>query len=284
MMMQMLYTSHIPQFPLSQFVDCLWHVSGQTHYIREKVLPTGTMNLIINFGSPHKVFDNTDNEKYNLCQNSWMTGLQTEYLVMEATAETNVIGVRFKPGGAYPFFDFPILELSDQIVDMDLIWGSFANEIRERLFEIDELAGKFKLFEKLLLTKLSSNLYGLDTVRFAVGEITQEDGLSTIRELSHKVGMSQKHLIHQFHKMVGVSPKLLARIFKFNHVLNRIDPAKPINWASIAYDCNYYDQAHFNKDFMAFTGLTPTTYLQLRYEFFGGSLNKGEDVNFVPIA
>ena len=282
--MQMLYISHKPQFPLSQFIDCLWHVSGQTPYLREKVLPTGTMNLIFNFGSPHKVFDKTDNEKFDLCQNSWIAGMQTECFVMEATAETNVVGIQFKPGGAYPFFDFPILELSNLIVEMDLIWGSIADEIREQLFEIDELTEKFKFLEEVLLIKLSSNLYGLNPVRFAVSQVEKTDGFSTIRELSDKVGMSQKHLIHQFHKMVGVSPKLLARIFKFNHVLNTIDPARPINWVSIAYDCNYYDQAHFNKDFMAFSGLNPSTYLQLRHEFLGDNVKKGEDANFVPIA
>jgi len=101
--------------------------------------------------------------------------------------------------------------------------------------------------------------------------------------LSDKVGLSQKHLINLFNKIVGVSPKMLQRIIKFNQVLHTIDPTKPINWAEIAHRCYYYDHAHFNKDFLTFSGFNPTTYLQLRQEFYGDVLPQGNDVNMVPI-
>jgi len=135
----------------------------------------------------------------------------------------------------------------------------------------------------MLLRKMKSNIYGLNMVQFAMQEIAHLNGILSIRKLSEKIGVSQKHLIAQFHKMIGASPKVFSRIVKFNQVLNAIDPSQPLNWAEIAYQCNYYDQAHFNKDFMAFSGLNPTAYVKLRRENLGQDIKKGEDVNFVPI-
>ncbi|MEM7345657.1 MAG: DUF6597 domain-containing transcriptional factor, partial [Chloroflexota bacterium] len=243
------FNAYIPEAPLSTFIECLWSVSTHTHYVREKVLPMGRIDLMINLGSPHKVVNKTNFNKFDLHKESWVSGFQTEYIVIEALAETNMVGIRFKPGGAYPFFDLPISEVSNQVVDMDLIWGNLIEEIRERLFEAKTTGERFKLLEVTLLKKLAFDLSSWQTVQFAVNQISQPSHFSTVKALSYQMGISQKHLISQFNKMVGVSPKSLARILKFNTVLDSIDPTQPINWADIAHQCHYYDQAHFNKDF-----------------------------------
>jgi len=146
------FIPYIPQFPLSEFVECFWYVKGPLHYKREKILPIGTIDLMINLGSPYKVVDKTNPEKFKLNKYFWIAGFQTEYLLIEATAaETNMIGVRFKPEGAYAFFNFPISELNNQTVAMDLIWGRFIAEVRERLLASENLSDRFKLLETMLL-------------------------------------------------------------------------------------------------------------------------------------
>lgn len=95
--------------------------------------------------------------------------------------------------------------------------------------------------------------------------------------------MSQKHLNHQFRKIVGVSPKVLARIFKFQHALRRVNAGHNMNWAMVAQDCFYYDQSHFNHDFAAFAGFSPSTYIQLREQFLGTDLQPDDGVHFVPV-
>ena len=99
-------------------------VDDRVPYKREKILPTGTIELMINFGSPHRLIDKRNETSFDLMQHSWVAGFQTEYLINEPVAETCMLGVRFKPGGAYPFFDFPIDELSNFVIDMELIWGA----------------------------------------------------------------------------------------------------------------------------------------------------------------
>jgi AraC-like DNA-binding protein len=83
--------------------------------------------------------------------------------------------------------------------------------------------------------------------------------------LSESIGISQNQLALQFKRLVGVLPKEMARIYRFAHILHLVDPTAAVDWARVAQDSYFYDQAHFNKEFLAFTGQTPTDYLRLRY-------------------
>ncbi|MCC6613041.1 MAG: helix-turn-helix transcriptional regulator [Anaerolineae bacterium] len=276
-----MFETYRPHAPLSRYVRCLWLVDDHVTYTREKILPSGFIELMINFGSPHRVIDKGDETSFNLMRQSWVAGFQTGYIINEPVAETLMLGVRFEPGGAHPFFDFPISELSNGVIDMDLIWGRFIDEARERLAEAISVEDKFRLMEALLLQRLSDR-HGLDAVQHAVRAITQSEGHLPIRALSDAMGISHKHLNHQFKRMIGVTPKELARVMRLQAVLHTIDPRRPIDWADIAYRCHYYDQAHFNHDFQAFTGLSPTAYVELRAHVFG-ELEPGQDVHFVPV-
>lgn len=277
-------TTYRPPFPLSEHIEFFWYVDGQLTYRREKILPTGNIELIINFGSAYKLLDDLHFTKIQQQKLSWVVGMSKRHIISESEgSDSHAIGIRFKPTGAYPFFGFPVSELKDQIIDMDLIWGRHIHGVREHLLETPTLSGKFKVLEELLLSKLSDRVDGIKLVQAAVAEISRPDSDKTIKTLSEDISISQKHLISQFKKLVGVAPKSLARIVRFNAVLYSIDPSRPPNWTDIAHQCHYFDQAHFNKDFTAFAGLNPTSYLEFRRQFLGQSLQQGEDVHFVPI-
>lgn len=272
---------HLPAYPLNQFIECFWYVDTIVPYTREKILPTGTIELMINFGAPHRKYNQSETS-FDLMTESWVAGFQTDYIVNEPVAETEMMGVRFKPGGAYPFLGNTVNELSNTVVELETLWGIEAADLREQLWERSTVHGRFALLQEHLLERLATDLYGLEAVQYAVQTLDQFNGRLSIRELSNHVGMSQKHLIHQFKKMVGVSPKQVARVLKLQKVLHLIDPAEPVNWSEIAHSCDYYDQAHFNRDFKSFTGLTPAAYVELRQMHFG-EVTQGEEVHFVPI-
>jgi AraC-like DNA-binding protein len=78
------------------------------------------------------------------------------------------------------------------------------------------------------------------------------------------MGISQNHLGTQFKRLLGGTPKVLARLYRFQHALRSIDPMQPVDWTWVAHQSRYYDQPHFNKDFIAFTGHSPGDYLRLR--------------------
>jgi len=144
---------HFPKLPLSQFVENIWYVQGQhVDYAREKILPDGAIELIIDLDSwPKKIFDDEiTTESYRTVKRAWISGERTRYIVI-GTDNTHLIGIRFKPGGAYPFFGFPISELSEYVTELDLIWGRLVYDIRDQLLEIDSPEEKLLRLESFLL-------------------------------------------------------------------------------------------------------------------------------------
>lgn len=273
---------HFPQPPLSRYIQCFWQVDLQIQYHREHILPSCAVELIINFGSGFRVYDHDDPAKFDLNSRIWLVGLQTDHIISEPIAETNMIGIRFKPEGIYPFFGIPASEFQNQIVELDVVWGNEAKLWREALYHAPTIDAKFQTLEQLLCRKLTENVAGLDVVQYALRSMVSSKGMLSIKALSNDIGISQKHLASQFNKYVGVSPKTMARLYRFQHVLYTIDPTQPIDWAQMAYDFNYYDQPHFNKEFAAFTGFSPTQYMANRRAVYGDSLRRGDNIHFVP--
>lgn len=280
----MIFEMHYPAMPLAQYVDCLWYSDQQISYAHEKILPTGTLELIINFGGHFRLYDSDALTSSTLQTDSWLVGLQTAPLRNQPLSNTHMIAVRFKPGGAYPFFPQAAGDMHNQVVPLDLLWGSFAAELRERLYLAPHTAARFELLERLLLARLKPAHHDIekDIVALTVSALCRTHGNLPIRLLSEQFGISQKHLAALFRRKVGLTPKTLARVYRFQHVLQLIDPHQSINWSTVALGAHYYDQAHFNHDFATFTGMTPAAYVQRRQAVFGATMQQGDGVHFVP--
>ena len=166
---------------------------------------------------------------------------------------------------------------------MDAIWGQFAVEIRERLYAAPSIQAGFALLERLLLSRLADTLHGLDVVQYAIGQTARQHGALSIRALSDHIGISQNHLGTQFKRMVGVPPKELARFYRFAHVVSSIDSSKSPDWGRIARQSCFYDLSHLNKDFVEFTGHSPSDYLLLRRRFDSENPENTLDIGPLPI-
>jgi AraC-like DNA-binding protein len=192
-------------------------------------------------------------------------------------------GIHFKPAGVYPFLRFPLSELHNQVVPVEAIWGQFAAEIRERLYAAPTPQAGLALLEQLLRERLAEAPYGLDAVQYAIGQIDRQHGALSIRALSDHIGISQNHLLTQFKRLVGVSPKELARFYRFAHVVYSLDPSKEVDWGRIVHKFRFYDLSHLNKDFVEFTGHNPSDYLRLRRRFHDENPNHSLEVGPLPI-
>ncbi len=271
----MLHKLHFPNPPLARFVENIWYVeSSDPEHKREKVLPDGAIELIIDLDSrPKKIFaDEFATDQFRSCKKAWISGERTRYLVI-GTENACMVGIRFRPGGAYPFFRFPISELNEAVIELDLIWGALVSEIRDQLLELQGPDERIAALEKFLLRQALRSLEPNRTVSFAINQLQHSPQFLAIRDLAGTIGITQKHLISQFGKVVGLRPKSFARVCKFQKVLSLIEERNQIEWLDIAYECGYYDQAHFIKEFHSFSGLNPSAYLTQR----------GEYLNFVPI-
>lgn len=258
------YIRHIPSSPLDTYIDYFYYIDGAMPYSREKILPTGWLDLEVNLGGAIQIYDATGAQPVATCTESWWVGVWNTYGTVEWPPHTQLIGIHFKPTGAYPFLNFPLSELQNQIVSAETLWDSFAAELYERLAAAPSIQARLLLFEELLHTRLSDVPHGLNAVRHGVAEIARHTGTLSIKALGDQMGISHNHLLTQFKRIVGISPKALARLYRLRHILHAIDPTEAVDWTQIAHQSNYYDQAHFNKDFRAFTGQSPTDYLRLR--------------------
>jgi AraC-like DNA-binding protein len=270
----MIYKLHFPQLPLSQFIENIWYVEGNhPKHTREKLLPDGAIELIIDLDpEPKKLFEDENSDRFRFCRRGWISGERTRYIVI-GSGNTCMVGVRFRPGGAFPFFSFPISELNDSVIDLDLIWGPLVSEIRDQLLAAESPDKRLRLLEAFMLNHARRSLEANRLIAFAVHQLQHSPQFLAIRDLATTIGITPKHLISQFEKVVGLRPKTFARISKFQKVLAVIEQQQRVEWSAIAADCGYYDQAHFIKEFHTFSGINPSAYLTQR----------GEYLNYIPL-
>lgn len=271
----MIYRIHIPSPPLAYFIEHFFYYDGfHAEHMMEKFLPDGSVDLLIDLTeTPKKLFYNEEGTAYSTFRKSWISGMKTEYILIDASV-SNMIGVHFKPGGCYPFIDFPMAGLNNLTIEVDLVWGNEIHSIRDAILHEPVIEGRFKILENYFLQKGKNKMDNHALVQYSVTQLMQSPQVWTIKNLSNKTGITQKHLITLFKKYVGLSPKMFSRINKFQKVIKLVERQQKVDWASLAYECGYYDQAHFIREFQAFSGINPISYLEKR----------GPYRNYLPIA
>jgi AraC-like DNA-binding protein len=260
----MSYIRYVPSPPLDQYIHHLYYLDGAMPFPRERILPSPTLDLKVNLGGSFRLNEEGQTRCPKPLTESWLTGLSSVYHTIDWPPDMRLYGVRFMPDGAYPFLGLPISELYNQVVSLDALWGRFASEIREQLEAAPTIQAGLALFERLLLARLCEKPHEQRIVDHCIAEIARHHGALSIRALSDQVGISQNHLATQFKRVVGTSAKVVARLYRFEHVLRSIDSPQPVNWTQLALQCGYYDQPHFNREFLALTGHSPSTYQHLR--------------------
>jgi AraC-like DNA-binding protein len=270
-----IYRRHIPAAPLNEFVECLWFYKGffPDHSL-ERVLPDGAIEILIDLeGPPKKLYESEAGGHFREFRKAWISGQHSGFLVIGTEQNSSMMGIRFRPGGACPFLPFPVSELNDDVVDMELVWGAAIRGVYERILAAPTPDEKFQVVERTLLLMSKGILESDKACAFALSELHHAPEGSSIRELASRVGLSQRQLLCRFEKHVGLGPKMLARVFRFQNVVRRLKAKRGVHWAQIASDAGYYDQSHFVRDFQQFTGLNPSRYL----------LDKQDYENFIPI-
>jgi AraC-like DNA-binding protein len=264
----MRFYHHIPAPPLSEFVALFWLYEGyhQPHD-KERLLPDGSMELVINLNQDRaRVYDPHDGEKFQTLRGALMVGAHSEFFVIDTAQQYSVAGVHFKPGGAFPFFDPPASELHNTLVSLEDLWGRLAAQLRERLLEAGTPQAKFLVLEQVLLAQAAQRLDRHPAVAFALREFHGLPHTRTIADVTGQIGLSAKRFIQVFSGEVGLTPKLFCRVRRFQRVLRRIGTGRQVEWAAVAVDCGYFDQAHFIHDFHAFSGINPSAYIAQRTE------------------
>ena len=264
-----IFLTYVPQPPLAAFVDMFWfHECCEPPHAKERRLPDGSIQLTINLREDMlRVYDRQDHEQFQSFSGCLLSGMRSQFVVIDAARLTSTIGVTFKPGGTIPFFKLPADELYDIDVPLEALWGTAASDLRNQLLEARTPERKFHILEQALLAHVIHPLTQHPAVAFALKEFQRELPYpypGTIADVIEHVGLSSKRFIQVFREEVGLTPKLFCRIQRFQEVLRRIGQGEQIDWADIALTCGYFDQAHCIHDFRSFSGITPGSYLAQR--------------------
>ena len=257
-----------PRPPLSDFIQLLWYWEGPARpHSHERLLPDGSMELVVNLSEDEvRIYDRVDHRKFEKLRGATLMGPHSDFFVIDTAEQRHVIGVHFKPGGAFPFLPLPADQLHGLHISLEDVWGRWAGELRERLLEVETLADRFRILEAALLARMWRPLERHPAVAFALHQFRGGPKTRSIGDVTEATGLSSRRFIELFRHQVGLTPKLFCRVRRFQEVVQRVAPGRPIDWTDVALSCGYFDQAHFIHDFRAFAGISPTRYAELQTE------------------
>jgi AraC-like DNA-binding protein len=225
-----------------------WYERVDTPVVRREV-PGGRIVLVISFGPPLEV----DGSSYG----SFVAGLHDRAAITEHAGVSHGVQAYLTPLGAERLFRMPMGELANGGADLaDLL--DDADELAERLYDTPGWPARLDLLEDYIERRVGNAPAPPREIEWSWQRLLSTDGAVPVASLADEVGWSRRHLAARFREHVGLPPKALARILRFERAAERL--RRGADLADAALDSGYYDQAHFNRDFKAFAGVTPTEY------------------------
>ena len=219
------------------------------HPVVRREVPGGRIVLVISFGPPLDV----DGSSYG----SFVAGLHETAAITEHEGVSHGVQAYLSPLGAERLFRMPMGELANSGADLgDLL--PEADELAERLYEAPDWPTRLTMLEAFIVRRAEEAPPVPRAVEWSWQRLLSTDGAVPVADLAEEVGWSRRHLAARFREHVGLPPKALARILRFERAAERL--RRGADLADAALDSGYYDQAHFNRDFRAFAGVTPTEY------------------------
>jgi AraC-like DNA-binding protein len=185
-------------------------------------------------------------------------GLGDLFAITEHEGRQRGVQVDLTPTGARRFFDMPLSKFAGEIAALRDLLPAEHPTLVEQLEASPDWASRLDLVEELLAQRIFGARVDTARVDWAVARIESSGGALDVGSLARELGHSRKHLIALFRDQVGVPPKLLARLVRFERVVRQARGDVPIPWAELAIAHGYCDQAHLARDVRRFTGLTPT--------------------------
>ena len=254
-----------PSPVLAPFVDSYWGVRGSAHYHVESVLPNGATELMVNFGPRQRVVAYGDRSANDEFRRAWLAGIQDQRLVHASPEGANHVAVRFRAGGAHAFFDLPMYEVANRVIELDDLVGAGATDaLWSRLRAIEDDEARCRLLECWLIERRAAVHPYFVSVRKALDLLRVSAFGTPVGELCVRLGLSNRHLIKQFRQTVGLTPKTYGRIGRFQAVVDACRGTGEVQWARVAARFGYADQSHLIREFRRLALVTPEEFIACR--------------------
>lgn len=259
----MFYQKFRPAAVLSPFVECYFVWESETPLPAELAIespPTGFCSVVINYGDDYVL----QNKKYDHlpvpCQ--FVAGQSIYSYQLRLQGRIGLAGIVLKPAALSSFFGLNGFDFTEERVDLfSALRHGAVQQFVLKVKTAADAAAKAKEMETFLLHHYAIYKPEADFIDTAANRIVEKCGMINVEELLKESCMSRRTFERHFFQKVGLSPKYYARVRRIGHICNLIAGKKKVNWAELFYEAQYYDQAHFIKDFEEFTGRTPGQYL-----------------------
>ena len=262
--------SRPPKDSLRPFVQQLWATEGAgpaaVRAGRERMLPNGSLHLVLRLADrPLRVFRHGDDRVGFTVGTAVIGGARSAAYLKDGSQPSPSVGAVLRPGAAALLIGAPATVFSGCHTPLEDVWGAGpVAELRERLWAAGSARRRLAVFEAALLARLP-RLRGIDPliVRAVSG---LESGLPVSRMVAES-GHSHRYFTRRFTESVGLRPKTYGRLRRFGRVLERLAESNDRSLADLAAEQGYADQAHFNREFRDFSGLSPGAYRRLAPQF-----------------
>ena len=242
------------------------HVRNYTGYsertegpLCRREVPSGDVMLILSPGSELRTPER---------HTSFVAALHDRPSLVAHDGFQEGLQVRLSPLGARAVFGVPMHELSNRVIEVDEVFGR--TDLVDRLFDAQGWERRFEIVDNFLAERVARSGPAPGELRWAWRSLCETQGRVGAGALAAELGWSHRRLIGRFRDQIGMPPKAVARVLRFERASRVLMRGPDTRLAELALDCGYYDQAHLNRDFRAFAGVTPTEYMARRLPDLGG--------------
>ncbi|MFE1250759.1 helix-turn-helix domain-containing protein [Streptomyces sp. NPDC058735] len=245
---------------LGPLVGALGYVEGRFAHSAELALPTGGAQLLVNLHEDI-LSSSPPHGAHRRSGGAAVQGPSSEPALIDPAQQRAVVWAAFRPAGAYPFLPSPVSAVRDDLVGLDELWGTDGAVLRERLLEARASGGPeacVRELEKTLLRRAERGP-GPDPAVLRAAALLGRG--TPVAEAADRLGWTPRRLARECTAHLGLAPKRYARVRRFQRLLGRVNAGRGApDWAVLAADCGYHDQAHLIHEFRALAGITPTAY------------------------
>ena len=252
-----------PSHPdLSSWVSCYWtlEVPAESDPQKQRIVPDGCIEMAFILGDDVRRY--TSETEFILQPRSMVLGQTIRPFLIQPTGYVNTFAIRFYPYGFSSFVDVPIERLANKETPIhELFDNDLAKELEVQVTRAASTEERIEIIDRFLLDRLSEKRTIDRIVINAVDTLLAMKGNAAVGHIANADLVTQRQLQRKFLKQVGIGPKQLGKVIRFRSALKRILDRNTGTLTDIAYEADYYDQAHFIKDFKEYTGTTPKQFL-----------------------
>lgn len=256
------YETFAPHPDLDAIVKCHWilEVPGNLEAPKQRVIPDGCIEMCFILGDDVKRF--TSEDEFIIQPRAMVFGQITKPYFVQPTGYVNTFAIRFYPYGIANFLNKSIHDLADKETPLASLFGEhIAEELEHQISEAKTTKSRIKIVENFLLGRLANQSTIDKIVKSTTEVLARTKGRASISSILKDDPSKRRNLERKFSKQVGISPKQLGKIIRLQAALKMMLDKPGETLTQVAYESEYYDQAHFIKDFKEFTGINPKEYM-----------------------